>query len=147
LETGLLLLRRLGSVFVKKFKQLGSRVFVKSMRELSDGGWDLETLVEDDFLALETNVFRPLDKASQVCLRTNVLTYTKVLGVGLEERVLLCLGSLAGTKGSSSGFLTGSRLGFGRLVIETKSAMESQRDNDWGLGALSAVRISTHGPA
>lgn len=53
----------------------------------------------------------------------SLVTYTKVLGVGLEERVLLCLGSLADTKGSSSGFLTGSRLGFGRLVIETKSAM------------------------
>jgi len=75
-------------------------------------------------LALETNVFRPLDEASQVGLRTNVLAYTKVLGGGLEERVFLCLGSLAGTKGSSSGFLAGSRLGFGRLVIETKSAMQ-----------------------
>ena len=53
----------------------------------------------------------------------SLVTYTKVLGVGLEERVLLCLGSLADAKGSSSGFLTGSRLGFGRLVIETKSAM------------------------
>jgi len=123
LKTGLLLLRRLGTVFVKKFEQLGSGVLVKSMRKLSNGGWDLETLVEDDFLALETNVFGPFDEASQVCLGTNVLTYTKVLGVGLEERVLLCLGSLAGTKGSSSGFLTGSRLGFRGLVIETKSAM------------------------
>ena len=95
------------------------------MGELSNGGWDLETLVENDFLALETNVFRPLDEASQVCLGTNVLTwkqkcqerskkitkvslvtYTEILGVGMEERVLLCLGTLAGTKGSSSGFLT-----------------------------------------
>jgi hypothetical protein len=74
LETSLLLLRRFRSVFVKKFEQLGSRVLVKSMGELGNGGWDLETLVEDDFLALETNVFRPLDEASQVCLRTNVLT-------------------------------------------------------------------------
>jgi hypothetical protein len=54
----------------------------------------------------------------------SLVTYTKVLGGGLEERVFLCLGSLAGTKGSSSGFLAGSRLGFGRLVIETKSAMQ-----------------------
>ena len=75
LETGLLLLRRLWTVFVKKFEQLGSRVLVKSMGELSNGGWDLETLVEDDFLALETNVFRPLDETSQVCLGTNVLTW------------------------------------------------------------------------
>jgi hypothetical protein len=73
LETGLLLLRRLGTVFVKKFEQLCSRILVKSMGELSNGGWNFETLVEDDFLALETNVFRPLDEASQVGLRTNVL--------------------------------------------------------------------------
>ena len=53
-----------------------------------------------------------------------MVTYSKVLGFGLEERVFLCLGSLAGTEGSSSGFLAGSRLGFGRLVIETKSAMQ-----------------------
>lgn len=57
-------------------------------------------------------------------------TYTKVLGVGLEERVLLRLGRLAGTKGSSSGLLTGSRFGFGRLVIETKSAMLSRKVNN-----------------
>jgi hypothetical protein len=75
LETGLLLLCRLGTVFVEKFEQLSSRVLVKSMGELSNGGWDLETLVEDDFLALETNIFRPLDEASQVCLGTNVLTW------------------------------------------------------------------------
>ena len=75
METGLLLLRRLGSVFVKKFEQLGSRVLVKSMGKLGNGGWDLETLVEDDFLALETNVFRPLDEASQVRLRTDVLSW------------------------------------------------------------------------
>ena len=75
LETGLLLLRRFGTVFVKEFEQLCSRVLVKSMGELSNGRWDLETLVEDDFLALETNVFRPLDETSQVCLGTNILAW------------------------------------------------------------------------
>ena len=68
-------MRRFGTVFVEKFEQLGGRVLVKSMGELSNGRWDLETLVENDFLALETNVFRPLDEASQVCLGTNVLTW------------------------------------------------------------------------
>ena len=75
LETSLLLLGRLGTVFVKKFEQLGSRVLVKSMGELSDGRWNLETLMEDNFLALETNVFRPLNEASQVYLGTNMLTW------------------------------------------------------------------------
>ena len=51
------------------------------------------------------------------------VTYTKILALGLEKRVLLWLGSLACTKGGSSGLLAGSSLGFGRLVIETKSAI------------------------
>jgi hypothetical protein len=67
METSLLLLRSLGTVFVEQFKKLGSRVLVKSVGELSDGRWDLETLMEDDFLTLKTNVFRPFDEASQVC--------------------------------------------------------------------------------
>lgn len=74
LETSLLLLGRLGTVFIKEFEQLCSRVLVKGVRELGNGRRDFETLVENDFLALETNVFRPLDKASQVGRRTNVLT-------------------------------------------------------------------------
>jgi hypothetical protein len=60
---------------------------------------------------------------------TNLIlrTDTKVLGPRLEERVLLGLGDLAGSKGSSSRLLSGSGLGFGGLVIETKSAMRSQK--------------------
>ena len=73
METGFLLLRGFGTILVKKFEQLCSRVLVKSMGELSNGGWDLETLVEDDFLALEPNIFWPLDETSQVCLGPNVL--------------------------------------------------------------------------
>ncbi len=48
-----------------------------------------------------------------------ILTYTEVLGRSLEKRVLLRFGRLA-SKGSSGGLLSG--LGFGRLVIETRSA-------------------------
>ena len=47
-------------------------------------------------------------------------TNTKVLGLGLEERVLLRFGGLASSEGGSSGLLSG--LGFRRLVMETKSA-------------------------
>jgi len=52
-------------------------------------------------------------------------TNAKVLGLGLEERVLLRLGGLAGSEGSSSGLLSG--LGFGRLVMETKSAKQPSK--------------------
>ena len=75
LKTGLLLLGSFGTVLVEEFEQLRSRVLVKSVRELSNSRWDLETLVEDNFLALETNVFRPLDETSQVGRRTDVLTW------------------------------------------------------------------------
>ena len=74
LKTGLLLLRSFGTVLVEEFEQLRSRVLVKSVRELGNSRWDLETLVEDNFLALETNVFRPLNETSQVGRRTDVLT-------------------------------------------------------------------------
>ena len=50
---------------------------------------------------------------------TRQRTDTKVLGVNLEQRVLLCLGGLARTEGGRGGFLACSRFGFG-LVIETK---------------------------
>jgi hypothetical protein len=53
---------------------LGSGVLVKSVGELGDGRGNLETLVQDDLLALEADIFGPLDKASQVSLGADVLT-------------------------------------------------------------------------
>jgi len=38
-------------------------------------GGDLETLVKDNFLALETDVFGPFDEAGQVGLGADVLAY------------------------------------------------------------------------
>jgi hypothetical protein len=42
---------------------------------LGDGGGNLETLVEDDLLALKADVLGPLDEAGQVGLGADVLTY------------------------------------------------------------------------
>lgn len=50
-------------------------------------------------------------------------TNTKVFRGGLEKRILLSLSLLASTEGSSRGLLARSCFSFGRLVIETKSAM------------------------
>ena len=36
------------------------------MGKLGDGRRDLETLAEDDLLALEADILRPLDEASEV---------------------------------------------------------------------------------
>jgi len=138
LETLLLLLLSLRAVLVQELEQLGSRVFVESVRELGDGGWNLEALVEDDLLALETDVLGPFHETCQVRARTDVLAYkdkisaeylvesklmltdTKVLWGRLEKRVFLLLFGLACTEWCSGRFLTGSGFGLGRLVIETR---------------------------
>ncbi len=49
-------------------------------------------------------------------------TNAKVLGRGLEERVLRCLLGFAGAEWGGSGLLAGSCFGFGGLVIETRLA-------------------------
>ena len=105
------------------------------MRELRDGRGYLEALGENDLLALEANIFGPLDETGQVGLGLDVLTYrrswisssktssktdhtnTEVLRRSLEERVLSRLGGLAG-EGRSSGLLAFG--GLGGLVIETR---------------------------
>jgi hypothetical protein len=67
-------------------------------------------------------------------------TNTKVLGLRLEEGVLLRLGGLAGSEGGSSRLLSG--LSFGRLVIETKSARQP-REVDNAPRSSSAVSVET----
>ena len=74
LETGLLLLLGLRLVLVEESEELSSSVLVENVGELSDGRGDLETLVEDDALALEANVLGPLDEAGHVGLGADVTT-------------------------------------------------------------------------
>ena len=71
----MLLLLCLRTVLVEELEELGRGVLVKSVRELSNGGGDLETLVKDDLLTLETDILRPFDEASQIGLRLDALTY------------------------------------------------------------------------
>jgi hypothetical protein len=65
-EALLLLLLGLTLVLVGEAEELGSGVLVKDLSELGDRRGGLEALVEDDLLALETNVLGPLDEASKV---------------------------------------------------------------------------------
>ena len=58
------------------------------MRELRDGRGYLEALGENDLLALEANIFGPLDETAQVALGLDVLADAIVAGSLLEERVL-----------------------------------------------------------
>jgi hypothetical protein len=59
--------------------------------ELGNRRWDLQTEVEDLLLALETDVCRPSDHATEVALGLNVLADAIVLGALLDERVLQLL--------------------------------------------------------
>lgn len=109
LETSLLLLLGLRLVLVHESEELSGGVLVKNVGELSDGRGDLKTLVEDDALALETNVLGPLDEAGHVGLGADVTTWrseerwsealTDAEGARtlLEERVL---GGLLGDLGA-----------------------------------------------
>lgn len=75
IETSLLLLLGLGAVLVEQLEEVGGGVLVKSVGELSDRGGDLQALVKDNLLSLETDVLGPLDEAREVTRRLDVLAY------------------------------------------------------------------------
>jgi hypothetical protein len=54
---------------------LSSGVLVQGLGELVDSRGDLETLLQDSLLALETDVLGPLDEAGQVTLGLDVLAW------------------------------------------------------------------------
>jgi len=68
----------LGSVLVQETEKLGGSVLVESVGELSDSGRDLESLVKNDLLSLESDIFRPFDEAGQVSGRLDVLADAKI---------------------------------------------------------------------
>ena len=63
IETSLLLLLRLRAVLVQQLEKLGRGVLVERVRELSDRGGHLKALIEDDLLALEAHILRPLHES------------------------------------------------------------------------------------
>ena len=76
-QPGLLLLLRLGTILIQQLKQLRSSVLIQGMRELGDGGWYLETLVQNSLLPLKTDVFRPFEETGEVSLGSDVLAYAQ----------------------------------------------------------------------
>ncbi len=99
LEADLLLLLGLALVLVQEAEQLGSGVLVEDVLELGQGRGDLEALVEDNLLALEADVFGPLDEPGQVSGHLDRLSDAEVLGALLEEGVLLGDGGLGARGG------------------------------------------------
>jgi hypothetical protein len=120
LETSCLLLLALRTILVQELEQLSSSVLVQCVGELGNSRGNLETLAEDDLLALETDVLGPFHEAGQISLGLDVLADTKIFCVSLKERVFLGLGGLCDTVRSGCDLLSG--LGFGGLVIETKES-------------------------
>ena len=55
-----------GDILVQELEELSRSVLVEGVGKLGDGRRDLETLAEDDLLALEADILRPLDEASEV---------------------------------------------------------------------------------
>lgn len=113
-QAGLLLLLRLGPVLVQELEESSGRVLVEGVAELGNRRGNLEALVKDNLLALEANVFGPLDEAGNIALGLDVLANTEVLGGALEARVLLHLAARLLAVGGRSGLL-GSGLGGLRL--------------------------------
>jgi len=127
IKTSLLLLTRLGAVFVHQAEKLSGGIFVEVIAELGNRWGDLQTLIEDDLLALKTDIFWPFDKSGQVASRLNVLTNTEVLGTTFKEWVLgtLAVASGLGGLGASRGLLDNS---LGRLWEQDGRSGRRMRD-------------------
>ena len=87
-KTILLLHLGLGTVLVEELEGLGGRVAVQGVLELRDGRGHLETHAQNLLLALQLDIFGPLDEARQVPLGLDILADAKVTGSSLDEGVL-----------------------------------------------------------
>jgi len=90
-QTLLLLGLALRAVLVQELESLGGGISVEDILELGDRGWDLEAEVQDLLLALQADIFGPLDHTGEVATRLDVLADTIVAGALLDKRVLRSL--------------------------------------------------------
>ena len=74
LEANLLLALGLSLVLVQETEHLHGGVLVQNLGELSDRGGNLETLVKDNLLSLETNVFGPFHESGEISGRLDRLS-------------------------------------------------------------------------
>jgi len=70
-------LLRLRAVLIQQLEQVRSSVLIQGMRELSDGGWHFETLVQNDLLPSEADVFGSIDETGEVSLGSDVLAWAQ----------------------------------------------------------------------
>merc|ERR1712064_178259 len=86
-STSLLGLLGLRPVLVHQTEQRGGCLTVQRLVELVDGRRNLQTLVQDGPLTLQTHILGPLDEPGKVGLRLDILADAKVLGPLLKQRV------------------------------------------------------------
>jgi hypothetical protein len=87
-QTLLLLGLCFGAVLVQKLESLGRRVAIEDMLELGKGRRDFEPHGKDLLLALKSDIFRPLHHTSKIASGLDVLAYSKVPSLLLNEGVL-----------------------------------------------------------
>ena len=83
-----------------------SGILVSSEIELVDSSWDFQSLEENALLSLQADVFWPLDKSSQVSLRLNAVSNSKISWLRTKKWVVALGQSLLldGVRWSSLGF-------------------------------------------
>jgi len=118
-QTLLLGLLALGAVLVEQLEQLSGCLTVQSLAELVDGRGNLQTLLKNSTLTLQTDVLGPANKAAQVTLGLDVLADAEVAGLLFEEWVHHLLGSL---------FLDGQR-GRGHLLSDALLSLDFLEDH------------------
>lgn len=73
-QSDLLLRLGLSLVLVEETEHLDGSVLVEDLSELGDRWGNLETLVKDNLLPLETNVFGPFDESGEISGRLDGLS-------------------------------------------------------------------------
>jgi hypothetical protein len=117
LQTKTLLGVRLWAQMSKETEHIAGLVLLKSTVELLDLARDLEAIVQNGALTLDTDVLWPLDETGKVAARLDITTDTKVAGALWEKVRVLVLEVLLGL---SAGLLALGRGTLGRLRFRMK---------------------------
>ena len=109
-------------------------VSLEGAGELVDGGRHLQSLHEDSLLSLDSDIFGPLDEASQVSLGLDITTNSEVLGVLLEQGVLVQVLALLSCGLNNS-------LHFTNLLRLFKAKTTISKGRPWALTILDILLI------
>ena len=100
-------------ILLQKFEQDFSLVSFQGSWKLSNGGWDFKSGKENSFLSLESDVFWPLDKSSEISSWLNIVTKSEISWSFFEERI----GSLLDFLNSSLSFSSFTHLSYDYWIL------------------------------